>query len=264
MSSDLLLSRSVAALNAPTAAVPSASGRRYAPVRVRALFDAMAATYGFAPWLSGGLLGRWRRQLVAGLPVPAPGQPVAVVDLMAGGADLWPALRRRLGSGLHLTAVDFSVPMLARAARHAAGADLVLWPADALATGLPAGSAHVVTSAFGLKTLAPAAYPALAQEAARLLRPGGRLVLLEVALPARGWLRRLLPAYLAILLPVATWLCPAAAVHAALAGYLRRGPDLAALRQALRRAGFGQLRQQRLWPGCAVLLTAERIARPPR
>ena len=41
------------------------------------------------------------------------------------------------------------------------------------------------------------------------------------------------------------------------AGYLRRGPDLGILRHTLRQAGFGQLRQQRLWPGCAVLLTAE-------
>lgn len=257
MTNDLLLPLPAAGPGTRKASARPGLGRRYAPGRVRALFDAMAATYGFAPWLSGGLLGRWRRQLTAALPVPAPGQPVAVVDLMAGGADLWPALRRRLGPGLRLTAVDFSGPMLARAACHAAGPALVLLPADALATGLPAGSAHVVTSAFGLKTLALAAYPQLAREAARLLRPGGRLALLEVALPARGWLRQLLPVYLAVLLPVARWLCPAAAGHAALAGYLRRGSNLAALRRALREAGFGQLRQQRLWPGCAVLLTAE-------
>ncbi|MCI1187334.1 class I SAM-dependent methyltransferase [Hymenobacter sp. DH14] len=217
----------------------------------------MAPTYGFAPWLSGGLLGRWRRQLVAELLPPAAGQPVLMVDLMAGGADLWPALRRYLGASLQLTAVDFSASMLARACRHAAGPKLTLHPADALATGLPAGRAHAVTCAFGLKTLAPADYIALAHEAARLLQPGGQLALLEVVLPARGWLRRLLPAYLDLLMPVMRRLCPAAAVHAALAGYLRRGPDLGQLRHALRQAGFGALRQQQLWPGCAVLLTAE-------
>ena len=266
MTDDLLLRPAApAGWAAPTAQAGSALGRRYAPARVRALFDAMAATYGLAAWLSGGLLGRWRRQLAARLlPPPTPGAPFEVVDLMAGGADLWPALRRRLGPGLHLTAVDFSVPMLARAARYAAGPALVLHPANALATGLPAGRAQVVTSAFGLKTLAPAAYPALAREAARLLAPGGQLALLEAVLPARGWLRPLLPAYLGLLLPVLRRLCPAAAAHAALRGYLRRGPDLAALRRALRQAGFGQLRQRRLWPGCAVLLTAELTSGPPQ
>lgn len=242
---------------------PAVVGPAYAPARVRALFEALAPTYGFAPWLAGGMLGRWRGQLAAALRGPAPGTPVAVVDLMAGGADLWPVLRRRLGAGLHLTAVDFSAAMLARATRHAAGPALVLHPADALATGLPAGRAHLVTCAFGLKILAPAAYPALAQEAARLLRPGGQLALLEAVLPAQGWLRWLLPAYLAVLLPVVRQICPAAAAHAALAGYLRRRPDLGRLRHALRQAGFGQLRQQRLWPGCAVLLTAELSAARP-
>ena len=240
---------------APLAPLPN--GPAYAPAQVQALFEAMAPTYGLAPWLSVGLLGHWRRQLVAGLRQPGAGQPVQVVDLMAGGADLWPVLRRHLGLGLQLTAVDFSVSMLARAMHREAGPNLTLHPADALATGLPAAQAHAVACAFGLKTLAPEAYAALALEAARLLRPGGQLALLEVVLPARGWLRRLLPAYLAALVPVVRRLCPAAAAHAALAGYLRRGPDLERLRQALRQAGFGQLRQQRLWPGCAVLLTAE-------
>ena len=249
----------LAAHSGPDVASQARSGGwpAYAPARVLALFEGMAPTYGFAPWLSVGLLGRWRRQLVAGLRQPGAWQPVQVVDLMAGGADLWPALRRHFGAGLQLTAVDFSVSMLARAMHHKAGPNLTLHPADALATGLPAGQARAVTCAFGLKTLAPEAYAALAQEAARLLQPGGQLALLEVSLPARGWLRRLLPTYLAVLMPVVRRLYPAAGAHAALAGYLRRGPDLGQLRQALRQAGFRQLRQQRLWPGCAVLLTAE-------
>lgn len=238
-------------------ATPLPSTPAYSPARIRTLFDEMAPTYGLAPWLSAGLMRGWRQQLVAGLRRPAAGQPVGVVDLMAGGADLWPALRQYLGAGLCLTAVDFSAAMLARATRHGAGPGLTLHPADALATGLPAGQAQAVTCAFGLKTLAPEGYSELAQEAARLLQPGGQLALLEVVLPARGFLRRLLPAYLAALVPALQWLWPAAAVHAALAGYIQRGSDLGHLRHALRQAGFGQLRQQRLWPGCAVLLTAE-------
>ena len=95
-----------------TAPAPTVAAR-YQPARVRALFDHLADTYGAAEWLSGGQLGRWRRSLVAALCWPAIG-PVQVVDLMAGGAELWPPLSQRLGERLTVTAVDFSAAMLAR------------------------------------------------------------------------------------------------------------------------------------------------------
>lgn len=229
--------------------------RRYQPARVRALFDGLADTYGCASWLSGGLLGWWRRQLVASLGHPAAG-PAVVVDLMAGGAELWPVLHRRFGAGLRVAAVDFSAPMLARAIVHAAGPALTLLQADALATSLPASEATAVTCAFGLKTLPASAYQALADEAARLLRPGGEVALVEFVLPRQGWRRRFALGYLAALLPVLQKVHPATADHAELPRYASTGPDLGALRQALRQAGFEGLRQQWLWPGCAVLLTA--------
>ncbi len=222
------------------------------PARVRALFDELASTYGAAEWLSGGQLGRWRRSLVAALRWPAAG-PVPVVDLMAGGAELWAPLHQRLGERLRLTAVDFSAAMLARAARLPA-AGLVLRQADALATGLPAGSAAVVTCAFGLKTLAPSVYPALAAEAARLLRSGGQLALLEFDLPSRPWLRAAMLAYLRLLPATLRHVCAEAAGHAALAQYASAGTQWLALQAALEAAGFRRVQQQRLWPGCARLM----------
>lgn len=229
---------------------------RYRPARVRALFDSLAGTYGAAEWLSGGQLGRWRRSLVAALRWPAAG-PVAVVDLMAGGAELWQPLHQHLGARLALTAVDFSAPMLARAARQDAPG-LTLLQADALASGLPTGVAAAVTCAFGLKTLAPAAYPALAAEAARLLRPRGQLALLEFDLPALPWVRAAMLAYLRLLPATLRHLFPEAAGHAALPRYACAGVRWPALLAALRAAGFSQVRQQRLWPGCARLVVAER------
>ena len=224
---------------------------RYRPARVQALFDQLASTYVAAEWLSGGQLGRWRRSLVAALHWPATG-PVPVVDLMAGGAELWQPLHQRLGAQLSLTAVDFSAAMLARAARQPAPG-LTLRQADALATGLPTGAAAVVTCAFGLKTLAPAAYPGLAAEAARLLRPGGQLALLEFDLPPHPWLRAAMLTYLRLLPATLRHVCPEAAAHAALARYASAGPYWPALQAALAAAGFRLVRQQRLWPGCARL-----------
>jgi len=227
---------------------------RYRAGRVRALFDAMAETYGWGWWLSGGQLVRWRHQLAQALRVPAHG-PAHVVDLMAGGADLWPALCRRFGEDLRVDAVDFSAPMLARAAALGANPRLVLYEANALATPLPAGRATAVTCAFGLKTLLPTAYAALATEAARLLRPGGEVALVEFVLPGSGWRRRLMHRYLALILPVLGWLQPAAAVHAELLKYASAGLDLPMLRLALEQAGFRHVRQRRLGLGYAVLVT---------
>ncbi|MBD2766786.1 class I SAM-dependent methyltransferase [Hymenobacter sp. BT664] len=240
-------------MTSPVTAAPAPP--RYQPAQVRALFDAMALTYGWGGWLSGGLLKRWRRRLAQALRGPATG-PVWVVDLMAGGADLWPALHQRFGPRLRLAAVDFSAPMLARAAAHGAGGQLDLYHADALATPLPAGQATVVTCAFGLKTLLPAQYPALTAEAARLLRPGGEVALVEFVLPDSGWRRRLAQQYMALLMPLLGWLQPAARVHAELPLYASAGPDWPALGRALRQMGFRQVRQRRLWPGYAVLITA--------
>lgn len=226
----------------------------YRAGRVRALFDAMATTYGVGGWLSGGQLARWRHQLAQSLPVPAHG-PAHVVDLMAGGADLWPALRRRFGEDLHLDAVDFSAPMLARAAVWGANPRLVLYEANALATPLPAGQATAVTCAFGLKTLRPTDYVALATEAARLVRPGGEVALIEFVLPGSGWRRQLMQRYLALVMPVLGWLQPAAAVHAELLRYASAGLELPRLRLALEQAGFGRVKQRRLGLGYAVLIT---------
>ena len=103
-----------------------------------------------------------------------------------------------------------------------------------------------------------AAYPALAAEAARLLQPEGELALIELVLPKAGWQRSLLLRYLAVTPRLLGWLWPAAAAHTALLRYARSGPDLPALTTALRAAGFEQVKQQRLWPGCAVLVSARK------
>lgn len=229
----------------------------YRPARVQALFDELANTYGAAEWLSGGQLGRWRRSLVDALRWPVAG-PVPVVDLMAGGAELWAPLHQRLGARLALTAVDFSAAMLARAAQQTVPG-LTLLQADALATGLSAGTAAAVTCAFGLKTLAPAAYPALAAEAARLLRPGGQLALLEFDLPTQPWVRAAMLTYLRLLPATLRHVFAEAGSHAALSQYAGLGVQWSALLAALRQAGLKEVRQRRLWPGCARLIVAEKL-----
>ena len=163
--------------------VPGALDR--AP-HVREMFDTLAPTYDRANRvISMGLDQPWRRRAIAALGAAAKGE---VVDLCAGTLDLTVML---LAAGAqHVHAVDFSAPMLlAGRSKLASDAPVTLHTADARALPLADGSVDGVIAGFGLRNV-PDVHLALA-EAARVLRPGGRLVVLEFFQPST-WSARLL------------------------------------------------------------------------
>jgi demethylmenaquinone methyltransferase/2-methoxy-6-polyprenyl-1,4-benzoquinol methylase len=189
---------------------------------------------------------------------------------MTGTGELWSCLLPRLGATGRIRAVDFSAAMLRAAARRrAAGAgagQVSLYQANACCCGLATGSADIVVSAFGLKTLAPATYPALATEIARLLVPGGTVALVEMTVPVRGWRRALCIRYLQIV----TWLVQAIGgplvVHAQLLNYAQRFATLDEVAAACRAAGLTEVRTEKLAFGLASALFAQKphcSATPP-
>ncbi|UOG72966.1 class I SAM-dependent methyltransferase [Hymenobacter tibetensis] len=234
----------------------------YEPALVRQLFNYMALTYRWHAILVAGLTGWWRRQLVARLPL-APGQ--RVVDLMTGTGELWSRLLPRLGPTGRVRAVDFSSSMLHAAARRRtalpAGQQVSLHHADACCSGLASGSADVVVSAFGLKTLAPAAYPALAAEIVRLLVPGGTVALLELTVPASGWRRLVCLHYMQALNCLLQQIGGPLTIHAHLLSYARRFATLDEVAAACRAAGLINVRVEQLTGGIASVLLAEQPAR---
>jgi demethylmenaquinone methyltransferase/2-methoxy-6-polyprenyl-1,4-benzoquinol methylase len=157
---------------------------------VRGLFDEMSATYGIVNVLSSlGFCVWWRRQC-AGAAGIRPGD--FVVDFFSGMGELWPDIVRRAGRDARVTAVDFSPAMCARSQKTATRlpeARIAVLEEDVLANSLPAGSADVVVSSFGLKTFTPEQRRALALETARVLRPGGRFAYLEISVPPQRLLR---------------------------------------------------------------------------
>ncbi|MGI8438102.1 MAG: ubiquinone/menaquinone biosynthesis methyltransferase [Chthoniobacterales bacterium] len=162
------------------------------PDAVRAMFGGIARRYDVANHLlSGGVDFWWRRRAVK---IVRRWQPARVLDLAAGTGDLALALQRHLPQA-EVTAADF-VPEMLELARAKGVRKTVV--ADALQ--LPFGDAAFacVTVAFGLRNMAD--WGAALREMARVLAPGGHLLVLDFSLP-RGALRPVYRLYLHRCLP---------------------------------------------------------------
>ena len=146
--------------------------------------------------LSANLDVVWRRKAVDALGLP-PGSEV--LDLCCGTGDQSVALKKR---GARVASADFCVPMLAIARRkfgRLGSPRPSALAADALALPFPSGRFHGATVSFGLRNVAD--LDASLRQLARVLRPGGRLVVLELAVPELPVLRQLYLFYFLRLLP---------------------------------------------------------------
>jgi demethylmenaquinone methyltransferase/2-methoxy-6-polyprenyl-1,4-benzoquinol methylase len=167
----------------PTAS--SRTGNSVPGPAVAALFDEIAPVYDRMNSLM--TLGRdagWRRAAVA---ASAIGPADSVIDVACGTGKLAEALAERVGPFGRVLAIDFAPGMIAQArARHRDLVQLEFAVGDALV--LPAHDAmfDAATIAFGLRNLAD--FEAGFRELARVVRPGGRVVCLELSVPRpRAW-----------------------------------------------------------------------------
>lgn len=162
------------------------------PKLVHSLFSSIARRYDLANHvLSGGLDWGWRRRATA---LVASWKPATVLDLATGSGDLALSIERAC-PGAAVTGADFCEPMLQRA-REKGLARTVL--ADALHLPFAEGSFDAVTVAFGLRNMA--SWADSLREMARVLTPGGHLLVLDFSLPPaplcapyRFYLHRILP-----------------------------------------------------------------------
>jgi len=144
---------------------------------VTAMFDAIAPRYDLVNRvMTFGLDVLWRRRTVTALGLP-PG--AAVIDLACGTGDLCTALRRQ---GLRACGVDLSAGMLA-----AARCNDPLVRADVVRLPFPDAAFDGATCGFALRNVAD--LEAFLSEVARVVRPGGRIGLLEVSEPSGPLLR---------------------------------------------------------------------------
>src|SRR5687768_99791 len=144
---------------------------------VRSMFDAIAPRYDLVNRIMTFRMDvRWRRRTVHSLGLPAGS---VVLDLACGTGDL---CRELASQGLRPIGVDLSFGMLA-----AARTDAPLVHGDALRLPVPAASVDGVTCGFALRNFA--SLPPFFAELSRVVRPGGRIAVLEVAEPPNRVLR---------------------------------------------------------------------------
>ena len=199
---------------------------------VRAMFDRIAPVYdGMNTLMTAGIDRRWRRAALAAAAL-RPGE--RVLDVATGTGKLARGAAALVGSTGEVVGLDASARMLSRARRAGAG---VRWlQADAMAMPLDDRSFDVVTIGFGLRNL-PDTEAAL-HELARMLRPGGRLVVLEIAEPPHGVARVLFTTWFRRVVPLLGRLAGQRGAYAYLPESLRRYPPPDVVAAQMADAGF--------------------------
>jgi demethylmenaquinone methyltransferase/2-methoxy-6-polyprenyl-1,4-benzoquinol methylase len=214
------------------------------PIAVNSMFARIARRYDVANrLLSGGMDVWWRRRLVAAV---RRARPRDVLDLATGSGDVAFALSRGLPAEASILGMDFCQPMLDEAEQKKNApsptryANVHFQAGDALALPLAGESVDAITISFGFRNLADRAR-GLA-EMRRVLRPGGRLFILEFSQP-QPWFRPFYFFYLRKLLPrFAGWLTGDRAAYEYLNQTIEQFPARAALAEEIRAAGFSSVR----------------------
>lgn len=181
---------------------PYAGDSRDKTQQVEAMFDSIAPAYDFMnSAMSFGLHRRWLRKAIGEVEAVA---PAVILDVATGTADVAIALARRLPSA-RITGIDLSEGMLAVGRRKVAKAGLeqriALQQADCLRLPFADGSFDCITVAYGVRNFEHLldGY----REMTRVLRRGGRLVVIELSTPPSALVRPFYKFYTRCVIPVA-------------------------------------------------------------
>jgi demethylmenaquinone methyltransferase / 2-methoxy-6-polyprenyl-1,4-benzoquinol methylase len=209
--------------------------------QVRTMFDRIAGVYDLMNTaMTAGMHHRWR-QRAAELAQLRPGD--AALDVCCGTGDLALELSGRVGSEGTVVGCDFSERMLdlarSKASERGAANTRFEW-ADALQLPYADGSFDAATIGFGARNLSD--LDRGLAELARVLRPGGRLVILEITQPQRPPLSAFFSLWFDRLVPLLGTLAGDRTAYTYLPESVKRFPSPRGLAERMDAAGFGRIR----------------------
>ena len=214
--------------------------------RVREMFDAIAGRYDLVNRvMTFGMDVGWRRRAVRELRLPG---GALVADLACGTGDLCRELSR---DGYRAVGFDFSLGMLAKATT-----DVPLVQADVLRLPLAARSVDGATCGFALRNVADLG--AFFAEIARVVRPGGRISLLEASQPDGPLMRAGHAVYFRRMVPMIGGLLSDREAYAYLPKSMAYLPPVTEMVAAVRDAGFPDAERVPLSGGIAQVLAGTR------
>jgi demethylmenaquinone methyltransferase/2-methoxy-6-polyprenyl-1,4-benzoquinol methylase len=226
-----------------SAPLPQGDDKRTA---VRRLFDTISPRYDLVNRLmTFGLDVGWRRRAVASLRLP--GRSL-VADLACGTGDLCRELERR---GYRAVGFDFSHGMLVNART-----EVPLVEADVLQLPIADAGLDGVTCGFALRNVV--SLGGLFRELGRVVRPGGRIALLDASRPDNPMLRAGHGLYFDRVVPVIGGALSDRAAYAYLPRSMAYLPAPSEMRSMLREAGFPDAERRQLTGGVTQLLVGTR------
>jgi demethylmenaquinone methyltransferase/2-methoxy-6-polyprenyl-1,4-benzoquinol methylase len=218
---------------------------------VKSVFDSVAPNYDIMnDLMSGGMHRLWKHYTIA-VANPQPGQ--SVLDIAGGTGDLSAAFARKVGPSGQVVHTDINEAMLREGRNRLLNEGLVIPSLVCDAEKLPFAdeSFHIVSVAFGLRNMTHK--DAALAEMRRVLKPGGKLLVLEFSKVAQP-LSKAYDWYSFNILPkLGRWVARDEESYRYLAESIRMHPDQETLRGMMKSAGFGHVDVHNLTAGVVAL-----------
>jgi len=222
--------------------------------RVREVFDSVAPNYDLMnDLMSLGAHRVWKSFALARTGLRAGD---AALDLAAGTGDLTAGLARKVGPTGRVFHTDINAAMLAEGSDRlldlGLSSNITSLQVDAEHLPFDSGSMNCVTIGFGLRNVTDK--QAALNEMARVIKPGGRVLVLEFSKPALKWLEPIYDAYSFKVLPaLGDLIANDADSYRYLAESIRMHPDQEVLREMMRTAGLEDCKYHNLSGGIVAL-----------